>query len=166
MCILTFKCQIGYYHLSDIEPRVLDDTDFESYKGVFSGAWSRILHAVGNAERYGLGVLIGEQHLAILQRQGTFISHLIQDLHAAPGAQNKDAHSGTGTGEIHMWTKTNMARTVMALQVLTTHFANRPNVVGIELINEPANNNQVQGWYESTLATLRKISPDIPLYIR
>lgn len=145
---------------------MLDDTDFERHKDVFSGAWSRILHAVGNAERYGLGVLIGKQHLEAFRRLGSFTCHLILDLHAAPGAQNKDAHSGTGTGEIHMWTRTNMARTVMALQVLTTQFANRPNVVGIELINEPANNNQVQGWYESTLAALRKISPDIPLYIR
>lgn len=141
----TVRIPIGYYHLSGVEPSVLDDTDFERYKHVFSGAWSRILYAIGNAERYGLGVLI--------------------DLHAAPGAQNRDAHSGTGTGEIHMWTRTNLSRTVHALQVLTTQLAQRPNIVGIELVNEPANNDQVQKWYEDTLAALRKISPDIPLYI-
>ncbi|KAG9094776.1 Glucan 1,3-beta-glucosidase 3 [Ceratobasidium sp. 392] len=67
----TVRIPIGYYHLSGIEPKVLEDTDFERYKDVFSGAWPRILHAIGNAERYGLGVLI--------------------DLHAAPGAQNRDA---------------------------------------------------------------------------
>ncbi|KAB5592354.1 hypothetical protein CTheo_4178 [Ceratobasidium theobromae] len=141
----TVRIPVGYYHLSGVEPAVLKDTDFEAYKHVFSGAWLRILHAIGNAERYGLGVLI--------------------DLHAAPGAQNRDAHSGTGTGEIHMWTRTNLSRTVHALQVLTAELAPRPNVVGIELVNEPANNNQVQKWYEDTLATLRTISPDIPLYI-
>lgn len=65
-----------------------------------------------------------------------------------------------------MWTRTNLSRTVHALQVLTAELAPRPNVVGIELVNEPANNNQVQKWYEDTLATLRIISPDIPLYIR
>lgn len=52
--------QVGYYHLSGVEPAVLKDTDFEAYKHVFSGAWLRILHAIGNAERYGLGVLIGK----------------------------------------------------------------------------------------------------------
>ncbi|CAE6462125.1 unnamed protein product [Rhizoctonia solani] len=120
----TVRLPIGYYHLSGIDPSVLDDTDFEPYKNIFSGAWLRILRAIGDAERYGLGVLI--------------------DLHAAPGAQNRDAHSGTGTGEVRMWTRTNLSRTVHALQVLTAQLASRPNVVGIELVNEPANNNQVQ----------------------
>jgi len=55
----TVRIPIGYYHLSGIEPKVLDDTDFEQYKSTFYGAWSRILHAIGNAERYGLGVMIG-----------------------------------------------------------------------------------------------------------
>ncbi|CAE6481493.1 unnamed protein product [Rhizoctonia solani] len=142
----TVRLPIGYYHLSGVDPSVLDDTDFQPYKHIFSGAWGRILRAIGDAERYGLGILI--------------------DLHAAPGAQNRDAHSGTGTGEVRMWTRTNLSRTVHALQVLTAQLASRPNVVGIELVNEPANNNQVQGWYESTIAALRKISPDLPLYIR
>ncbi|EUC66853.1 glycoside hydrolase family 5 protein [Rhizoctonia solani AG-3 Rhs1AP] len=141
----TVRLPIGYYHLSGIDPSVLDDTDFGPYKHIFSGAWVRILRAIGDAERYGLGVLI--------------------DLHAAPGAQNRDAHSGTGTGEVRMWTRTNLSRTVHALQVLTAQLALRPNVVGIELVNEPANNNQVQKWYEDTLTALRKISPDLPLYI-
>jgi glucan 1,3-beta-glucosidase len=155
--------QIGYYHLSGVEPAVLDDTDFEPYKHVFSGAWSRILHAIGNAERYGLGVLIGEFSLEANYASCITLS---VDLHAAPGAQNRDAHSGTGTGEIHLWSRTNLSRTVHALQVLTTELAPRPNVVGIELLNEPANNDQVQKWYEDTLVALRKISPDVPLYIR
>jgi hypothetical protein len=50
--------------------------------------------------------------------------------------------------------------------VLTTQLAPRPNVVGIELINEPANNDHLGGWYEDTLAALRRISPDMPFYIR
>ncbi|QRV91359.1 Cellulase (glycosyl hydrolase family 5 protein) [Ceratobasidium sp. AG-Ba] len=142
----TVRVPIGYYHLSGVEPRVLDDTDFEKYKQTFSGAWPRILHAIGNAERYGLGVLI--------------------DLHAAPGAQNKDSHSGTGTGEVKMWnSRTNLSRTLLALEVLTSQLANRPNVVGIELLNEPANNDRLGAWYEDTLGALRRVDPDIPLYI-
>jgi len=65
-----------------------------------------------------------------------------------------------------MWkSKTNLSRTLLALQVLTTQLAPRPNVVGIELINEPANNDRLGGWYEDTLAALRRISPDLPFYI-
>jgi len=142
----TVRIPIGYYHLSGIEPKVIEDTDFERYKDTFSGAWSRILRAIGNAERYGLGVLI--------------------DLHAAPGAQNKDAHSGTGNGKVKMWSsRTNLSKTLLALQVLTTQLASRHNVVGVELLNEPANNDRLGGWYEDALAALRRISPDIPLYI-
>jgi hypothetical protein len=86
-----------------------------------------------------------------------------------------------------MWkSKTNLSRTLLALQVssdpkhistsiystlrtskvLTTQLAPRPNVVGIELINEPANNDHLGGWYDDTLAALRRISPDMPFYIR
>ena len=33
-------------------------------------------------------------------------------------------------------------------------------------MNEPANNNHIQGWYESTLSDLRGIcGPDLPLYV-
>ena len=42
---------------------------------------------------------------------------------------------------------------------------NRPNVVGLELINEPASNPSLWSWYQSTFAALRSISPDMPLYI-
>lgn len=41
-----------------------------------------------------------------------------------------------------------------------------PHIVGLELLNEPANNQKLQGWYESTLSTIRPIcGPDFPLYI-
>jgi hypothetical protein len=106
---LLLVCQIGYYHLSGIEPKVLDDTDFEKYKDTFYDAWSRILHAIGNAERYGLGVMIGEYFRSktkfhfpsaisllpstspvCISLERAFLTKRI-DLHAAPGAQNKDA---------------------------------------------------------------------------
>lgn len=40
-----------------------------------------------------------------------------------------------------------------------------PNCIGLELLNEPANNNQLQGWYEKIIACLRRTSPDFPIYI-
>ena len=42
---------------------------------------------------------------------------------------------------------------------------NQPNVVGLELINEPATNPSLWSWYQSTFAALRSISPDMPLYV-
>jgi glucan 1,3-beta-glucosidase len=90
---------------------------------------------------------------------------LYQDLHAAPGAQNNDAHAGTGTGRVEFWKRSNLRATVFCLEVLLRHLVGRPNVVGLELINEPAADPSLWSWYQSTFATLRSISPDMPLYI-
>lgn len=39
-------------------------------------------------------------------------------------------------------------------------------MVGLEILNEPQNNNKLQGWYESTLDELRPLTgPDFPIYI-
>ena len=53
------------------------------------------------------------------------------------------------------------------LKVLASHLHAIPNVVGLELMNEPANNDQLQGWYESAIEQLRRtVAPtDFPLYI-
>lgn len=87
------------------------------------------------------------------------------DLHAAVGAQNPDAHSGTGSGSIRLWDIPNADRTVYALQVLLTRLVKYDNVVGLELMNEPHNRSWLPEWYTWTLGNLRAISPDIPLYV-
>ena len=92
-------------------------------------------------------------------------SHCYSDLHAAPGAQNNDAHAGTGTGRIEFWKHPNLRATVFCLEVLLRTLVNRPNIVGLELINEPAANSSLWNWYQSTFTALRSISPDMPLYI-
>lgn len=41
-----------------------------------------------------------------------------------------------------------------------------PNVVGLELINEPDNHMQLQGWYEQTIAECRQVAgADFAIYI-
>lgn len=55
--------QIGYYHLADPCPEALDGTEFEPYREVFSGAWSRIQRAIDIAGKRGIGILIGEPNL-------------------------------------------------------------------------------------------------------
>ena len=125
----------------------MKDTDFESVADVFSGAWERIDKAIQTAASHGLGVLV--------------------DLHAAAGAQNADAHSGISTGKPELFNKkANLRSTSLALKFLTSYCAPLQHVVGLQLLNEPANNNSLQGWYESTLKEVRAIAgPDFPVYV-
>ena len=96
----------------------------------------------------------------------------LTDLHAAPGKQNRDAHSGTSLNDVRFFTKQNMAHTTHVLSVLLTQLnsfcrAQLPplhNVVGIELINEPQANGALEKWYLETAHALRKLDPRVPLY--
>lgn len=145
----TVRLPIGYYHLAHPSacPAALKGTDFESYSQVYVEAWPRIQRALEKAQQYGLGVLV--------------------DLHGCSGNQNNDAHSGTSSGKTGMWnSKKNLNSTREALLFLVTYLAPLPHCVGLELMNEPANNDKLGGWYESTIQQLRAIcGPDFPLYI-
>ncbi|KAG8905061.1 Glucan 1,3-beta-glucosidase 3 [Tulasnella sp. 403] len=144
--INTVRIPIGYYHLSGQEPRVLPNTDFDGYGAVYASAWEYIKKAIERAGHYGIGVLI--------------------DLHAAAGAQNCDPHSGTSTGRVYLWeSPANLESTSIALQFLVRNLSPIPNCVGLELLNEPSNSDKLRAWYESTLACLRRISPDFPIYL-
>ncbi|PVF99726.1 glycoside hydrolase [Serendipita vermifera] len=141
----TVRIPVGYYHLCGVEPRVIQNTDFGAFQNVFEGAWAFIERAIAAADRYRIGVLF--------------------DLHAAPGAQNPDAHSGTGSGKVRMWEDKNADATTFALHVLLSQVIKYDNVVGIELLNEPNNKDWLPEWYTWTLKDLRGISIDIPLYV-
>lgn len=98
------------------------------------------------------------------------------DLHAAPGKQNRDAHSGTSSPDIQFFTKDNMAHTTHILSVLLTHLSRfaqsqsppLQNIVGIELLNEPqpdSHTSELDKWYIDTRRALHKIDPQMPIYI-
>ncbi|KAG6852880.1 hypothetical protein C0991_008393 [Blastosporella zonata] len=153
--INAVRIPIGYYHLCAVDPSVLHGTAFEAFALVFSGAWLRITKAIQAASRYGLGVLI--------------------DLHAAPGKQNNDAHSGTSDPPTFFNDKRSRDHTTrvlcMLLKSLKAHANSQTppltNLIGIELLNEPASpsDTALQGWYTSTIKALRDIDPTIPLYL-
>ncbi|CCM05837.1 uncharacterized protein FIBRA_08073 [Fibroporia radiculosa] len=154
--INTVRIPIGYYHLCGADSSVLQGTDFADLGHVFAGAWTRITNAIATANRYGLGVLI--------------------DLHAAPGKQNADSHSGTSLDPTFFANPHNMRHTTHILSVLLlhltafTHSQNPPlpNLVGIELLNEPqpqSRHHALQRWYVDTFRAMRTIDPAIPLYI-
>ncbi|KAG6908319.1 hypothetical protein DXG01_005295 [Tephrocybe rancida] len=153
--INAVRIPIGYYHLCGADPSVLRGTSFEKFALVFSGAWARITRAIETASRYGLGILI--------------------DLHAAPGKQNNDAHSGTSDPPTFFSDKRSREHTTHVLcallKLLKAHAASHTpplmNLIGIELLNEPAPSSDevLQGWYTSTMKALLAIDPTIPLYL-
>lgn len=60
----------------------------------------------------------------------------------------------------------NLRSTSLALRFLAHYLAPIPHVVGLEILNEPANDNRLQGFYEKTISELRPIvGPDFPLYV-
>ncbi|KAG5733072.1 hypothetical protein E4T56_gene3536 [Termitomyces sp. T112] len=149
------RIPIGYYHLCGTDPSVLHETPFHDLLPVFSSAWSRITKAIETANRYGLGVLI--------------------DLHAAPGKQNRDPHSGTSDPPTFFNSRRSRKHTTRILCTLVkalNAYANshRPplaNIIGIELLNEPdpSSDTDLQAWYISTIKALREIDSTIPLYL-
>ncbi|KAG6873003.1 hypothetical protein C0995_004135 [Termitomyces sp. Mi166 len=149
------RIPIGYYHLCGNDPSVLHGTAFHDLFSVYSGAWSRITKAIETANRYGLGVLI--------------------DLHAAPGKQNKDAHSGTSDPPTFFSSSRCREHTTRVLCTLVkslnahanSHQPPLANLIGIELLNEPAppSDTGLQAWYMSTIKALREIDSTIPIYL-
>jgi len=69
-------------------------------------------------------------------------------------------------GKVEFWKRSNLKPTATALKFLASTFASNPNVVGLELLNEPKNENSLQGWYESTLKDVRAVAGnDFPVYV-
>lgn len=60
----------------------------------------------------------------------------------------------------------NMQTTSLALRFLASYLATKPNVVGLELLNEPKNDNRLQGFYDSLIQQCRSITgPHFPIYV-
>ncbi|KAF9524758.1 glycoside hydrolase superfamily [Crepidotus variabilis] len=151
----SVRIPIGYYHLCGADPSVIVGTDFEPFYNTYSGAWDRIKGAILTAQQYSMGVLI--------------------DLHAAPGKQNKDAHSGA-SGPSKFFSDANNSK--KALSVLETLLNALPsivdanetsvnNIIGIEVLNEPdpPSDQQLQNWYDKAISRIRQIDPSVPIYL-
>ncbi|KAI6027052.1 glycoside hydrolase family 5 protein [Pisolithus marmoratus] len=156
MGINTVRIPIGYYHLCGMDPSILRGTDFDGLESIFEGAWSRIVKAIETADRYRIGVLF--------------------DLHAAPGKQNQDSHSGTSSPVISFFqTQFNLQLMIRVFRVLVSSLRSlrldrRPslsNVVGVELLNEPKPPHPavLQTWYKDAIAEVRRLDPSLPLLI-
>ncbi|KAJ2964222.1 hypothetical protein NQZ79_g826 [Umbelopsis isabellina] len=122
--------------------------EFKHYVGVYDSAWARLLTLIDMAGKYDIGVLI--------------------DLHGAPGGQNRDTHCGLSTHRADLFnSKQNIETTLQALRRLATEFAPINHIIGIEVLNEPADHPQLASFYERAYDAIRSAHPDIllPVYI-
>lgn len=83
----------------------------------YVGALQYVDRAFAWAQKYGLRVLL--------------------DLHAAPGSQNGEMHSGQ-RGSINWPQAKNVAQTLEVLQRLAERYGRHPSLLGISFLNEPS----------------------------
>uniref|UniRef100_A0A803NE05 Mannan endo-1,4-beta-mannosidase n=1 Tax=Chenopodium quinoa TaxID=63459 RepID=A0A803NE05_CHEQI len=88
---------------------------------------------------------------------------VIVDLHAAPGSQNGNEHSGTRDGSLE-WGKTDatVQQSVAVIDFLASRYAQKSNLLAIELINEPVapavTLDTLKSYYQQGYDTVRKYS--------
>uniref|UniRef100_A0ACD5TAT5 Uncharacterized protein n=1 Tax=Avena sativa TaxID=4498 RepID=A0ACD5TAT5_AVESA len=86
---------------------------------------------------------------------------VIVNLHAAPGAQNPNEHSGTRDGS-QTWGESNIAQTVQVIDFLATRYARRSSLLAVELMNEPlapgVSLDSLKRYYEQGYNAVRKRS--------
>ncbi|KAJ2802047.1 Glucan 1,3-beta-glucosidase 3 [Coemansia guatemalensis] len=139
--INTVRLPVGYWVLG---------TGYASGKyRRYAHAYNRALHFIGRlvawAAEFDIGVLI--------------------DVHALPGGQNNDSHSGV-TGPPLFYESTECQE--LALKVLATFaslFGDITNIAGLQIINEPLDHPQLEPFYERALELIRSHSAALPVYI-
>ncbi|GAB4861192.1 hypothetical protein Ancab_036349 [Ancistrocladus abbreviatus] len=90
---------------------------------------------------------------------------VIVDLHAAPGSQNDNEHSGTRDGSLEWGTlAANIQQTVDVIDFLANRYAHRSGLLAIELINGPlapaVTHKMLHDYYKVGYHTVRKYSSD------
>ncbi|KAF7304812.1 Glycoside hydrolase family 5 protein [Mycena kentingensis (nom. inval.)] len=143
--INTVRLPIGYWGLG---PDYCKDTPFADVADVYTNAWSAIVRAINTAESHGIGVLV--------------------DLHAAPGSQNGQPHSGVSDKRIGTFSPEYRSKTIDVLRHLVEQLCNVTNVVGIQILNEPQDGGALVDFYKDAIDAMRAISPAaarFPLYI-
>ncbi|KAK7259807.1 hypothetical protein RIF29_25422 [Crotalaria pallida] len=85
---------------------------------------------------------------------------VIVDLHAVEGSQNGNDHSGTRDGYIE-WGDSYISKTVAVIDFLAERYGNRPNLGGIELMNEPSgvNLDSLKNYYHAAYDAVRNHNP-------
>ncbi|KAF7363339.1 putative dolichyl-phosphate-mannose--glycolipid alpha-mannosyltransferase [Mycena sanguinolenta] len=143
--INTIRLPLGYWNLG---PSFCQNTSFEPYASVYTNAWSHVVRAINWAGDVGIGVLV--------------------DLHGAPGSQNGQPHSGISDGIIGLFNnEANEARTLDVLTYLAQQLSSVSNVVGLQILNEPQDCDELLAFYNRTINAIRQVegAENLPLYI-
>ncbi|KAG5728300.1 putative dolichyl-phosphate-mannose--glycolipid alpha-mannosyltransferase [Termitomyces sp. T112] len=145
--INTVRLPIGYWSLG---PPFTEGTPFAKVSEVYKNSWPRIMGAINNAAKYGIGVLV--------------------DLHAAVGSQNGQPHSGISDGASNMFDNPQyMDKTIDVLSFLMQQLSPVSNVVGIQLLNEPEDRPELPDFYTRAIESMRNATSNstlsLPLYI-
>jgi glucan 1,3-beta-glucosidase len=150
--ITAVRVPISYYHFLPGHPdksvqHLMKGTEYESFANIYQSAFSSIQQTIQRAAEHDIGVLI--------------------DLHAAPGGQNGEGHSGLSGGKADFYNRSNMRNTISILKAVINTFGSTENVIGVELINEPQDNGKLADWYKDAIKELRtdSASPHLPLYL-
>lgn len=150
--INTVRLPISYYHFLPGHPsanvrELMRDTEYSPFTSIYEAAYGCILRTIESAAAHDIGVLI--------------------DLHAAPGGQNGEGHSGLSTGKADFFQKSKNRKTTVSILLAIADVAARyDNVVGLELLNEPHNSDKLPCWYaEAIHAICSRYGTRLPLYL-
>ncbi|MFH1359510.1 MAG: glycoside hydrolase family 5 protein [Candidatus Omnitrophota bacterium] len=92
---------------------------------------------------------------------------VILDLHAAPGAQNRDWHADS-LGKADLWTKkSNQDRTLAFWGFLADRYKNNETVAGYDLLNESEVNDAsiLNRFYKKLIERIRQIDPHHMIFV-
>ncbi|KAG8899825.1 Glucan 1,3-beta-glucosidase 3 [Tulasnella sp. 408] len=143
--INTVRLPLGFWSLGT---NFTKGSVFEKYGDAYENSWPRVLRAIGWAGENGIGVLA--------------------DLHGAYGSQNGQSHSGISDGKTNLFSnQKDQDMTINALVWMTQQFVKVTNVVGIQILNEPQNEDNLPDFYNSAIEAMRKVdgAEKFPLYL-
>ncbi|EPX72498.1 glucan 1,3-beta-glucosidase Exg3 [Schizosaccharomyces octosporus yFS286] len=139
----TVRIPIGYWTLG--QNQFLQGTPFAQYTGVYQNSLNILVQKIQEAASKSIGVLV--------------------DFHGVYGQANGGSHSGTSSGKVEFFSNPqNQQRMVSALQYAASVLQSQPNLVGIEVINEPewGQYDVLNSYYQNA----RKVIPSyLPTYI-
>ncbi|KAJ2183022.1 Glucan 1,3-beta-glucosidase 3 [Coemansia sp. RSA 353] len=111
--------------------------------------YNRALYYVGRiiawADEFDIGVLV--------------------DIHALPGGQNNDSHSGA-TGPARLFeSRKHQDLAIKCIDAFAYLLAQVTNIVGLQIINEPQDHPELEAFYERALKQVRVQSLTLPVYV-
>jgi len=144
----SIRLPIGYFTLGR---HFCFGTPFEDVAKIYKRIWAAVQNLVQRAAEAGIGVLL--------------------DLHALPGAANRDAHSGTDSGHAGLWEHGPAGRKYRELATeaviwVVREASHMKGVLGVQIVNEAVYGAYgLHEWYDDVLEAVGRIDPTVPIYI-